>query len=315
MRRFLLKHWFLVALAICLVIGFGIPGPFSGIANSSSFRSGVVVVVMVLMGWTLQPKSIARSIRNPLASLLAITINVVGVPLLALPSLWFLPAELAGGLVVASLIPCTLASASVWTRAAGGDDAVAMMTTVVTNLACFVVAPIGLAMTLGQTVQINIGDQMRGLLWQVVLPLVAGQGLRQLGWAKFADTNKSGISNTAQIGILLMVLLGAVIAAERMAVATAIGFGPWLLTLVYAAGVHTAALAIGYFSAPLFGIARPQQLGIAIAGSQKTLMVGLQLALASGVSVLPMVMYHVSQLLIDTVIVRRWNQDAESTTI
>lgn len=49
------------------------------------------------------------------------------------------------------------------------------------------------------------------------------------------------------------------------------------------------------------GLRRPQQTAVAIAGSQKTLMVGLQLAIDCSVSTVPMVAYHLSQLLIDTV--------------
>lgn len=308
MWRSFSQHWFLVLLAICLLLGFTVPGLFSPFAHFAPFRNGIVVAVMILMGWTLQPKSIARIIRQPLPSLLAIGINTAVVPLLAWPTIWLLPQELSGGLIVSAIIPCTLASASVWTRAAGGDDAVAMMTTVVTNLACFVVAPLGLWLMLGQQVQIDVGNQMRGLFWQVVLPLVAGQGLRQIGLSTFGDQHKKTIASVAQIGILIMVLLGSAISAERMA-ANPSRYG-WALvaTAMLASTIHTLAVAIGYYSAAALGIKRPQQLAIAISGSQKTLMVGLQLALSTGVSVMPMVMYHVSQLMIDTLLVRWWKQ-------
>jgi len=304
------QHWFLVLLAICLLFGFSLPGFFSPLAHSSPFRNGIVVCVMILMGWTLQPRSIARSIRQPLPSLLAIGVNMVVVPILAWPSVWLLPQELSGGLIVSAIIPCTLASASVWTRAAGGDDAVAMMTTVVTNLACFVVAPLGLWLMLGQQVQIDVGNQMQSLFWQVVLPLIAGQGLRQIGLATFGDHHKKTIASVAQIGILIMVLLGSVISAERMAANPSRSGWALVATAMLASTIHTIAVAIGYFSAATLGINRPQQLAVAISGSQKTLMVGLQLALSTGVSVMPMVMYHVSQLMIDTVLVRWWTRKA-----
>jgi solute carrier family 10 (sodium/bile acid cotransporter), member 7 len=306
--RSISQQWFLCSLAISLALGFIFPEFFSSFAHSAPFRTGIVVTVMSLMGWTLQPRSVARSIRQPLPSMLAIAINVAVVPLLAWPTLWLLPQELSGGLIVAALIPCTLASASVWTRAAGGDEAVAMMTTVVTNLACFVVAPVGLWMLLGQQVQVDVGDQMRSLLWQVVLPLVAGQGLRQLGLATMADRNRKTISNFAQIGILVMVLFGSVISAERMADNPSKYGWELLTTAVLASVIHTVAVAIGYFAAAALGIKRPQQLAVAISGGQKTLMVGLQLALITGVSVMPMVMYHVGQLLIDTLLVRWWKK-------
>jgi sodium/bile acid cotransporter 7 len=51
---------------------------------------------------------------------------------------------------------------------------------------------------------------------------------------------------------------------------------------------------------------------VAFAGSQKTLMVGLQVSMELGVSILPMVAYHVSQLIVDTLIADRWRAGNES---
>ena len=56
-----------------------------------------------------------------------------------------------------------------------------------------------------------------------------------------------------------------------------------------------------------FGFSRAQQIAVGIAGSQKTLMVGLDIAITyvGGLAILPMVVYHVAQLLADTVIADR----------
>ena len=264
---------------------------------------------MILMGWTLQPQSVFRSIRQPYPSLIAILINIAVVPLLAWPAIWFLPSDLAGGLIVASLVPCTLASASVWTRSAGGDDSIAMVTTVVTNLCCFLVAPIGIWLMLGQTVGIHLGSQMQGLFLMVVAPLCGGQLLRLIGFASWADKHKTPISTIAQLGILAMVLLGSVISAERLPSGQAFSIAVVTQTAIYAWVIHLIAVGIGFYAAAIVGAQRPQQLGTAIACGQKTLMVGLQLALDGGVSVLPMILYHVGQLIIDSLLVRWWTRD------
>ena len=44
-------------------------------------------------------------------------------------------------MIVAATAPCTLASAAVWTRRAGGNDAVAILVTFITNATCFLVTP------------------------------------------------------------------------------------------------------------------------------------------------------------------------------
>ena len=54
---------------------------------------------------------------------------------------------------------------------------------------------------------------------------------------------------------------------------------------------------------------RADQISVGFAGSQKTLMVGLQVAIDLGINVIPMVAYHISQLLIDTLVADRLRED------
>jgi len=66
--------------------------------------------------------------------------------------------------------------------------------------------------------------------------------------------------------------------------------------------VHVASFWLGYFLAKALGLRWPDQVAVAFAGSQKTLMVGMNVSIAADFSVLPMVTYHVGQLFIDTVL-------------
>jgi len=54
--------------------------------------------------------------------------------------------------MVVAATPSSLASAAVWTRRAGGNDVVAMLIGIVINLSCFLVTPIWLKWSTGQTV-------------------------------------------------------------------------------------------------------------------------------------------------------------------
>jgi sodium/bile acid cotransporter 7 len=245
--------------------------------------------------------------------LLAIAINVSIVPLLCLPALWLLPDSLFGGLFITSIVPCTLASASVWTRKAAGDDSVAMMTTVVTNLACVIVVPLGIWLVLSRQAEINAADQVQKLATVVVLPLVLAQVMRRAGADAWADRNKIRLSTLGQIGILVMVVFGAVASARVVGQA---GGGERMTTswlslvslVLSAAGLHTLTLCLGILMAKCLKMKRPSQIAVGIAGSQKTLMVGLQIAIDCGVSVIPMLAYHLSQLVIDTLVAERWKR-------
>ncbi len=311
----LTKHWFLVALGCCFASGYVLAGPLEPLLKQTFLRSGIVFSVMWAMGVTLRADTIRRSVARPLPSLLAIGMNVIAVPLLCFPAAWLLPEFLFGGLFVASIVPCTLASASVWTRKAGGDDSIAMMTTVVTNLACLVVVPVGISLVLAETTEVSATDQMRKLATVVVAPLLLAQVMRRLGLASWADRNKPRLAVFGQLGILSMVVFGAVAGAGAVndAATDVITWIDGLSTIGAAVAVHVLALVIGIAIARKLRVRRDGQIAIGIAGSQKTLMVGLQIAIDCGVSVIPMLVYHLGQLLIDTLVAQRWKAGGDST--
>lgn len=305
------RQWFLLALVVCLAIGFGLPDLIRPLAEFGLLRSLITASVLFLMGLTLDARSVSRAVRRPMPSLLGIGLNTLVVPLLALPPLWLLSTEMGGGLVVASLVPCTLASAAVWTRKAGGDDGVAMVVSVVTNLSCFLVAPLGLWLILGQVTEISATKQITNLALWVVLPLIVGQLLRRIWLARWAAARRTQLSTLAQMGILVMVAFGSVASADHIADRPGEGLTGGIALEIATAGamaigIHCITLAVGVAAARSLGATAAEQIAVGLAGSQKTLMVGLQIALDCGVSVLPMIIYHVGQLMLDTVVVQRW---------
>ncbi len=310
----LARHWFFGSIAICLIVGFAAADGLRPLRENAMFRDSVVFIVMMLMGLSLHPAAIRNSFRRPLPSLVAIFVNIIGVPLLAIPFGWVLAPGMYGGLAVAALVPCSLASASVWTRRAGGDDSIAIFTTVVTNLACVVVVPIGMSLLLRHVgVEISALAQMEKLTLIVVLPIFFAQLIRVAGAAVWADRNKVKLSFTAQFGILVMVLLGAAAGADSIhrehAASERVMLSFWIsipVVVAAAAAIHLAALLAGIMLTRQLGGDRREQIAVGISGSQKTLMVGLQIAIDAGVSVLPMIIYHITQLVLDTIVADRW---------
>jgi sodium/bile acid cotransporter 7 len=315
------RQWFLVALGVCFAVGFFAAEPLEFLLGLEWLRGAIVFGVMWATGVTLRADAIRRSFVAPLPALLAISINVALVPALSLPLGWLLPesvlpARLAGGLFVAALVPCTLASAAVWTRKAGGDDSVALLTTAVTNLACVVVVPVGVLIGLGRQADVSAGGQMVKLALLVAAPLVLAQVVRRLGAGPWADRHKIRLAVASQIGILAMVVFGAIASARTIGGAdeslSAVPLG--LAVLIAAAlAIHLAAFGTGVSLARGLGVARGGQIAVGFAGSQKTLMVGLQIAIDCGVSVVPMIVYHLGQLFVDTLIADRWRRGAAAS--
>jgi sodium/bile acid cotransporter 7 len=300
------QQWFLLVLFAVLALGMLLPVQLGTLAEAIP-RSLVVASVLFVMSLTLAAESMWRAVRMPGAALLAIAINSG----LAPPLSWMigqaLPAELAIGLVVAATSPCTLASAAVWTRRAGGSDAVALLVTMVTNLTCFAVVPAWLQLLLGRSAEFDVADLTIRLFQLAVVPILAGQLLRR--WPRLAaaaDRHKLSLGIAAQIGILSIVFVGAVHVGQTLADVNAAHALSWRLALTLIASVvvlHVLLLAAGLWTAARSGMSHPDRAAVAMAGSQKTLMIGIDVALGfGGLAILPMVAYHAVQLVIDTVV-------------
>jgi sodium/bile acid cotransporter 7 len=312
------QHWFIVALLILLPTGVLGADWLAPLNRYAWLRTMIVCLVMGLMALPIPFELMRQSLARPWPSLLASMINMAGVPLLAWLAAASLSNYLGGGLIVAACIPCTLASAAVWTRRAGGDDTVAILVTLITNLSCVVVTPLWLVVMLGQRVDIQLGPLIWELVLMVLVPMGVAQALRVNGRvARWAERRKLTLALLCQLGILYMVLLGAIQMGQHLqttpgaaspAPAPAVAVWEVVWTVILAAAIHLVAMAVGWHAAGRSGIARPQQIGVAISGSQKTLMIGLKMAMDCGVSIIPMVAYHVGQLLLDTFIADRWRK-------
>jgi sodium/bile acid cotransporter 7 len=103
-----------------------------------------------------------------------------------------------------------------------------------------------------------------------------------------------------------MLLAGAVTSSNTLSATDAVAPEAldWV-TLVFAVvTVHCLLLGLGWMISQWAGFPYTEKLAVSIAGSQKTLPVGLEVAaLIGGLAVLPMIVYHVTQLLIDTLLI------------
>ena len=316
MIRALQRRWFLLALGCVLCVGLHWAVALFDTAQQFP-RSWIVAAVMFMMALSLETEAIYQALVRPQAVFVAIFANLVVLPLLAWLTAQLLPEQFGSGLVIAAAAPCTLASAAVWTRRAGGNDAVALLVTLVTNLACFLVTPLTIALLAATSAELDAQAMAWRLLWIAVMPVLAAQLLRRVGpVGTWATQRKTELSFLCQLGILVMVWLGAVHSGAALAEQDANGLpsGPVLGAMLLAVGgVHLAALAVGCWLAYQVGEGSQNQIAVAFAGSQKTLMVGLDVAILltpqlGGLILLPVVAFHVIQLILDTLLAERWRQ-------
>ena len=280
--------------------------PLAGLAESSWIKWGIVSVTMFIMAWPLKFGQLKTTISRPQAALLASILNVGLIPLLVWPFAGFARVEIGCGMIVAAATPCTLATGAVWTRRAGGNDGIAMMVTIITNSTCFIVMPFWIFWLTGVEIESSklLGTVYK-LLAFVVLPIGVAQLLRiHRASADWATTNKSKLSIAAMIGVLSVVFVGAIGMGNRVAdVQSSTAVKDLLVAATVLVSVHCVVFWLGMKIAGVMKMPRPDQIAVGFAGSQKTLVIGLSTAISLGFSMLPILMYHVMQLIIGTILV------------
>ncbi len=304
------RHWFLLALMLVLGIGMGFAPALQPLSDLPALKWTIVAITMFLMVWKFSFGDITETIRKPKAALLAAAINTFAMSLAIWPFSLLVGPEIGAGMIITFASPCTLVSAAVWTRRAGGDDRIAIMVTLITNLLCFISSPFWVWLQLGGNSETTISftDTLIKLLMFVVAPIGVAQLARlHSRSANWATENKQKLGIASQIGLLGIVLLGSIPSGIRLRESgsdfpfaeLAVGIACLLL-------VHVVVLYAGRDIAKLFGMNDAEQIAVAFSGSQKTLMIGLTIAVSLQVSILPLLAYHSLQLVIDTVIADRF---------
>lgn len=331
LMTFLARRWFLIGLVVLIPGGllFGsqlAAGQMESLVGAVGPYATTVLVALVLflMSVTLDGGRLRAALARPAPVLWCVLITFGLLPLAA----WVLShvqmtRDFQVGLVIAGSVPCTMAAASVWTRKAGGNDAVSLLVTVLTNGLCFLVTPFWLTLIPAAAgsdmaaVELNIGDMMRRLVVSALLPIASGQLMRLIpACARVADRFKTPLGVVAQGCVLLIIFWTALKAGPRMAEGAGAAGGISAVLLVWGCciGLHLGAMFVAVVGSRRFGFDRVDVVATAFAASQKTLPIGVLIATDPtmfgdrGVpfAVFPMLMYHASQLFIDTFVADRF---------
>ena len=317
MLAFLRAYWFMISLLTLMAAGLSL-----GYAGNDRVLGFIQLVlktqlitpaILFLMAFTLDSSQIRASFRAPGPVLWACFVNAAVMPLMGYGAMSLqLARHFEIGLMIAACVPCTVAAASVLTRKIGGNDAISLLTTLLTNGLCFLTAPLWLRLTTGYEFVGNPLELGLGLVLAVLLPSLLGQCVRVSSAAReFAKRRKPVLGAIAQIGILLLVFSSACKGGQKLHVPN-LSSELKGLAVVWATciGLHLLGLVIANYGARWLGFCEQDRLAAAFAGSQKTLPVGL--FVASNVAfdsvqfaIFPILMFHASQLFIDSLIVDR----------
>ncbi len=324
--RWILQSWCLVSLVVLLpggmVWGWQTTEDWRRMTVGRVYPGTTTIIILFLMSLSLNSRRLRDSFRSSGPVIWGTIVNIGILPLMAWPLVrYFSLTDFSLGLMIAAAVPCTLATASVSTRQAGGNDAVSLLVTLLTNLISVVLTPLWLKWTIAIEADIDPWPVIANLVATVLLPTIMGQVARL--WPpldRLAVAQRVRIGIVAQCLVLLIVTKAAVEAGGRLQSQAVWPAGIDFAALVVAcAGLHTAAMLIAELGGRWLKLPRIDRIATVFAGSQKTLPVGLLLAAMPAITgdlslpfiTFPILLFHAVQLMMDSAIA---DQIARRTT-
>src|SRR5437870_1212293 len=178
MLPFLRKHWFLLLILVGTIVVALRPEWLGWTVWLNLTVCGAAAVL--LSSWTLETRSLGRAFARPWPALWALVISYGLLPALGMLGGGLLADPDASlGLLLVTSVPCTLTSAVIWTRLAGGDDATALLITFLSNCTSWLATTAWLTLAIGVSgSSLDTRQLMLRLILILVLPVGIGQLLR-----------------------------------------------------------------------------------------------------------------------------------------
>ncbi|MDF2924097.1 MAG: bile acid:sodium symporter family protein [Paenibacillaceae bacterium] len=160
-------------------------------------------------------KDLKKVLLHPAPLLVCMSILHIWMPLVAwgVGKLFFHqdPATMTG-IILAFVIPTGIVS-FMWVSLYGGNIALTLSIILLdTFLAPFLV-PMSLELLMGATISIDAWGMMRGLIWMVVLPSLAGMALNQWSRGQVKITLAPKLAPFSKLGLIMVVAINASVVA------------------------------------------------------------------------------------------------------
>ena len=317
MRQFWRKHWFFAAVAAIVLFSFlSSESTFLGHKSTilkflKSSAQYLIAFTFVASGVRMETKSLLSEIRNGKGILFGLVSVFIVAPVVVvgISRIFSLSGDFSQGMSLIAAMPTTIASGIVITSLAGGNMALALCLTVISNLICPVTIPLVLKLLGGETNAINlpVAKMMWNLSKVIVLPFVLGQVIRPFE-AAFAEKIKGVLSIICQV-IVLSFIFTALWGGIENIIALGWKVFMWIGIVLL---LHVTLMAYNFFAGAAVGLSYDSRKTVAIVGSQKTLAVAVQVWSnafgASYIILIPSVLHHLFQLIVDTALATRWGR-------
>ena len=282
--------------------------PVAGTARDvAQFIANAAVFLLFFLNGLRLPRHEVRAGLSNHRLLWPLTVWVFGAMPLAGWGMWqlgqgWIPPMIALGFLYLGCLPSTVQSATAYSSLGGGNVASSVIAAALLNiLGVFVSAPLFSLLGGGGAAEFH-ADGLVKVIVILLVPFVIGQALQdRLGdWVK---GHRSLVTRMDRAAIAIAVYVAFSGAVEQR-FWTRIDASGWL----WLAGGTAVLLVIGHLGAWLLGGAvgldRPNRISMLFAGAQKSIAMGAPLATVlfppavAGVILLPILLYHLVQLII-----------------
>jgi sodium/bile acid cotransporter 7 len=300
---------FILALLGTVVLATLLParGGFAPVASAAATVG--IVALFFLHGARLSREAIWDGMRNWRlhAAVLATTFALF--PLLGLGLAHLFTGPVAAGLLFLTLLPSTVQSSIAFTAIARGNVAAAVCSASFSNLIGIVLTPALVALLMGNAgAGISLAS-IEAIVFQLLVPFVAGHLLRR--WIGAWVARQKKMLTLVDRGSILLVVYTAFGAAVVEGLWHHVSPGDLALILAACIALLATVLAATWGIGRAMGLSREDAIVLLFCGSKKSLASGVPMAgvlfppAQVGVVLLPVMLFHQIQLIACALIAKR----------
>lgn len=319
MHKLLWKYWFLLGIALVVILAFWIPQLGVFVREYGLLKIGIFLAFFVT-GLTLDTSDVLHQLRKLKVMSAAVLSSLIFFPLVTCfvaKTLFAAQPDFAIGAIVIAAAPVTIASGTVMTGMAKGNVSLSLFICVLCNAAAiFTIPPIlKLLISVAGPIELPVLKMMMNLVVTILLPTLLGQILQERT-KRVVVVHRKKISIFNQ-SIVLLIIFNAVAGSTTKLTDAGSDIMYIFLFMVL---LHIGFLFCNYRLAKFIKLDRPSVTAFTIHTSQKTLTVSYlvwagYLADSYPMALIPAIAYHLSQSICDTVLAEKLRQKVEAEIV
>lgn len=309
---------FLLSMLVAVSLALILPslGATGGLLHVDAVTGVGVAIVFLLSGAGLSVDRLKAGAANWRLHLFVQVFTFVVFPLVGLLvghlAEGRLPQELLVGFFYLCALPSTVSSSIAMTTMAQGNVAGAVFNATLSSLIGMVLTPLYISLWLHSAAQgAPLGEQFLKIGEQLLLPFAVGQALRP--WVGDWLARHKNVTSKIDRGVIVLIVFNSFCDATAAGVWTRHGLEPLLVTAALTGGLLALVLVLTRVVARRFAFSPEDEIAAVFCGSKKSLASGAPMAAlifgsgsALGLIMLPIMLYHQLQLIVCSVIARRY---------